>query len=435
MEKKNCPLVMTVHNEQFSYQVPISVLDEAVIEQARQAFENYSQRGIITAKSFDDETWSVSSEVLKRNVHFDLDKCSYEKNFEKILGCSYDFVCQALRAYCVIGIARGVALISNISAVNTIKAYLKIKKLPSDLESYNDLENFLLFLPPEPITKIELIQKLEDQEIVLADKRQGDNKRTMSYYRTYLLFDKLLKDYWQKATEDEKCLFFPVWFWWNISGILPLRPTCVVLTPRNCLREEAGKYYLTVRRTRLKKAVGSRYSIEEDYERCEYRLPADLYSEINHYLELTKDDYESDIDVLFSKAAQFKYLGIVTTNNNHYTYNNLRQCLDAFYRKVIIEKYQYQIVNDVEDLNSCEIERIALGDTRVLSMISLFNTGNSATVCKELARHEGIEMSDHYYSNLNSFLDALSFSLYRSDDIGLYSMRPKVLIKEDTPPH
>lgn len=46
-------------------------------------------------------------------------------------------------------------------------------------------------------------------------------------------------------------------------------------------------------------------------------------------------------------------------------------------------------------------------------MVSLALTGGSPSICKELAGHDSIEISSHYYSNLTSFLDLLGCERYR----------------------
>lgn len=46
-------------------------------------------------------------------------------------------------------------------------------------------------------------------------------------------------------------------------------------------------------------------------------------------------------------------------------------------------------------------------------MVSLALTGGSPAICTELAGHESIKISSHYYSNLKSFLDLLGWERFR----------------------
>lgn len=46
-------------------------------------------------------------------------------------------------------------------------------------------------------------------------------------------------------------------------------------------------------------------------------------------------------------------------------------------------------------------------------MISLAISGGSPSICKILAGHDSIDISSHYYSNLTTFLDMLSWERFR----------------------
>jgi hypothetical protein len=117
--------------------------------------------------------------------------------------------------------------------------------------------------------------------------------------------------------------------------------------------------------------------------------------------------------VLFCKSSQFESLAASCKNDHHYTYSNLQQCLTYFYRDIIARKYGYNIVSGHDDLLDYEIEKINLGDTRHIAMISLAISGSSPTICRELAGHDSIVISAHYYTNLVEFVDVLGYERYR----------------------
>jgi hypothetical protein len=187
-----------------------------------------------------------------------------------------------------------------------------------------------------------------------------------------------------------------------------------VLTPRCCIRRDDTGAHLSLRRTKLKGTQQScRYNIDEDYEKVEYRIPEDLAQTIEAYIRRTQDVYRSDIDVLFCKASQFHGLDITFDNNGHYTYGNLHQCLSHFYGKILIGRFGLKIVSDVDELLEGEIERICLGDTRHLALISLTATTRDPIICQELAGHINADMQTHYASNRKKFLDALGYMRVR----------------------
>ena len=46
-------------------------------------------------------------------------------------------------------------------------------------------------------------------------------------------------------------------------------------------------------------------------------------------------------------------------------------------------------------------------------MISLILQGGNPVICKELAGHENIDISSHYYGNLSQLVDCMTYELYR----------------------
>ena len=132
-------------------------------------------------------------------------------------------------------------------------------------------------------------------------------QRSLATFESYFRFDEIIKRFWDESNdEDEKLFFFPIWMWWNISGVLPLRPCEFVVTPRNCLNEIDGKYTLTVRRNRKKGTEKSKsYKISSDYELNRYSIPERLAKEIQWYLEATKDYPEEDTHTLFVTGTHY----------------------------------------------------------------------------------------------------------------------------------
>ena len=80
--------------------------------------------------------------------------------------------------------------------------------------------------------------------------------------------------------------YYPLYLWWQLTAVVPLRQREFLLTQRNCLTEKDGKYYLTLRRNNLKgKDKGVSHKISEDYYLTTYEVPFNLASEILKYLE------------------------------------------------------------------------------------------------------------------------------------------------------
>lgn len=408
-------LQMTVRREGYSFTEDIVTMDRVAIDASRKQFESFCKRGIIQADSYEAMEWVISNEVIKAvTISFRLNEIHFIRETGPKLNCTVEQYVQAMRIVITSRLGYGVRTLQSDSAI--MRNYANTMDIPKDYGNAQLIGDLLVLLPnqTEFITKtLSLIDGISREDIFL-----GRKQRRLAHYQSYLRFLDLFDRFWEKASKEEKVLYFPIWFWWKITGVLPLRPTECVLTPRNCIRFQNGKYYLTVRRTRQKgKMQNSHYSIEADYEKQEYPIPEHLAKPIQEYIEDTASAYTSDIDVLFCKTTQFQYAYLVCGNDNHYTYANLRQCLDYFYLRVVQGKYEYLVVDNRFSLKENEIQRINLGDTRHLAMISLAISGGSPTICRELAGHDSIEISSHYYSNLTEFLDVLGYERYRKNKL------------------
>ena len=201
-----------------------------------------------------------------------------------------------------------------------------------------------------------------------------------------------MKAYWDKAGTEEKRFFFPVYFWWNLTAILPLRPTEFLLTPLDCIMEHEGKYLLTIRRTRMKKGERHGYKISEDYELCSYEITAELYTAISQYRTLISKEDRPAIGTLLIPERNVP--------SGYFSLHQMRRRLKAFCREVLHDG-SYPI---------------HLGDTRHLAMVNLILSGGSPVVCRELAGHEDIDISSHYYSNMSMVVESIVTSRFRGWD-------------------
>lgn len=406
-------LQMVVKREGYTFTEDITVMDQETIMKSREVFASFKKAGVIVAGEYHDRQWAISDEVQKGvTISFQVNEIHFASETAKLLGCSLTDYQKAMRVVMTSRFGYAVGSLQGYSVV--LRNFADRLEIPKEYANAQLVEDLLVLLPGDSIYRAEVLAEIDD---IPRLRHVNRKQRRLAHYQSYLRFVSILEKFWPEASPNEKILFFPVWFWMKITGILPLRPTECVLTPRNCIRQDGTKYYLTVRRTRLKGTRrGSLYKIESDFERKEYPIPADLAETILAYIAATKDTYESDIDVLFCKTAQFSEIDATCSNDQHYTYANLYQCLSYFYRRILQDKCGYQIVADCDGLENGEIERIDLGDTRHVAMISLAITGGSPTICKELAGHDSIAISSHYYSNLTEFLDVLGYERFREQE-------------------
>lgn len=403
-------LQAVTHNEKYSYSEVVDVLNSDTIRKSQNLFERYKQQGIISTGAYGDRHWTMTDGVTKGTlINFQLDEVHFARETAPKLGCTLKEYDQAMRV--MITSSFGYSLRTIQSYVTVFRKFADEMAVPQDYTQAQLLEDLLTLLPGQTQYRDELLYRIADISPIFSESGQ---QRQLSHYQSYLRFSQILTDHWEKAEASEKVLYFPVWFWFCITGVLPLRATECVLTPRRCITHKEDRYYLEVRRSQKKGTQQQlRYCVEEDYRRCKYPIPEHLAIEILTYISLTEESYRSGIDVLFCKQTQFEKAGVRIENNLYYTYANLKQCLSRFYREVIQMKYGYTIVSNSSRLDDGEIGMIRLGDMRHIAMVALAVSGGSPSICKELAGHDSIEISAHYYSNLTTFLDLLGWERYR----------------------
>ncbi len=402
-------LQMAVHNDYYSFTEDVSVLDVKTIEKSKARFEQLKKEHVILSGNYNDRRWIMSNEVAKNvSISFQINELHFANETQKKLGCTlYDYH-EAMRV--VITSRFSFALETLQNDVRIMRQFADHFTVPKDYASAQLLADLIVLLPGNSAYRQEVLNQIDDVPRLVIE---AGKQRRLAHYQSYLKLRDIIDRFWETATIEEKKKYFPVWFWFKVTGVLPLRPTECVLTPRRCIKKDKDSYFITVRRTKLKgMKQASRYRIESDYELCEYPIPEKLALPILEYIDNTSSMYQTDIDVLFCKSTQFTIYDAELVNDHHYTYSNLRQCLFHFYSNIVHKKMGFRIVADTERLMENEIEMVKLGDARHIAMIGLIISGGSPTICKELANHASMSTSAHYYSNLTEFLDVLGYERF-----------------------
>ncbi len=368
----------------YTKRIYIVELDEVTRNQARERFERYAMKGVIENTDFADEIWIISDEVKRRHLKFILEP----ESVQEWTGCEQQAFIAYVKSY--------VSLLLGSMSITTIAEITKnLMRLgcagfdeACEMDKYVPHSlSFLSMIPDSPGYISFVIEKLEEMQTMKGLKHKS---RELTDFRKYLRFDRYVNTFWGNASQKEKEYFFPVFLWWKLTSILPLRVTEFLLTPRDCIRTEQGRWLITVRRTRLKKKQGQvGYTIEADYTLHEYEIPDWIAKEISEYQAIQTDHDSHTRDTLFylDRKTMMGYL----------TYTQMKGKLNEFKEKVTGDK-RYPV---------------KLGDTRHLAMINLILSGGSPVICRELAGHESIDISSNYYANLSSVVESIVYERNR----------------------
>lgn len=361
----------------YTRQLVVSKVDNEILLKAKTSFNRYREKNIILNGLFDDNTWLVCDEKYRYTIDFDYDDDLFLYNAGKWIGCDSECYRKCIKAYVVFNfgnlmleslhrLAREFSLIAGYE----LEHVLKICEYP------NHLAELLKILPDESESRDYIIEQIEDNIQFGARKQKPNNQRLLADFNSYLNFEECLNEYWSVAPDQKKLFYFPIFFWWKLTSILPLRPTEYLLTPRNCLQMNSnGENVITIRRTKLKGGQANiTYKIDGDYEKKKYIIPHMLADEIKKYVIMTDDMKLSNIGTLISRqpyCESIKFSSKIA--DKFFTYSDLSLTLDCF----------------LSELKRNDI-KVRLGDTRHIAMASLIISGGSPTICKELAGHSDI---------------------------------------------
>ena len=276
--------------------LPVTKLDGETKKLAIERFMEFRRNGVIKESGFRDDIWLVTNELRKYKIDFHIDREAYDKNSLQWIGCTSDCYKECVKAYA--SMLLGEMTLENIRitvkdiagmAGNTAEEAMQCQKA----DPYHRAA-FLSMIPLGNDIRDHVIEELEDSRARIR-RREA---RKLPEFRYYLSFGRSLQEYWIQADDARKQFYFPVYFWWNLTAILPLRATEFLMTPWDCIAESDGKHILTIRRTRLKKGGRHCYKVSDDYELCSYIIPQSIFMEISWYKSAAGDKNTPGIGTL-----------------------------------------------------------------------------------------------------------------------------------------
>lgn len=267
-----------------------------------------------------------------------------------------------------------------ICAVNNISDY-------SINNFYTDTDKVLL-----------LIYQIEKQ---FKDENKN-NVRTLPNSKDILVFDYVVQDFFEK---EKNLGWLPIYIWWKLTTIIPLRISEFMMLSKNCISERNGEHFIEL--TRIKNTTDKVQLVNL------IKISEELYELFEYYLENTKENMDKFI-WHFQKSSET--LDFMTKHvRERFTAARFAELLNFFYEKVVYGEYE---VIKGKDKAIYSIEReLRPNDTRHLAFINLKRQGYHPIEVARLGGHLTLKSQQHYFSHLNNLLDLELLSVFSTNEI------------------
>lgn len=372
-------------------------------EYMEEFMEKHTEGKILS--DYEDETWVCFSGVLKTHIDFAFSEVAYKAHFGKTFPMSKGEMTDALKCY-VLQICNGFIFKGMRRRIQGIIAFLT---------EYGNADFKVLYPLNVEILDFLSFLGVSDAEIdtyarsIRFHDYGKSNQRELCPMINYMVIADELDDIYNDPglSDDEFIAWFPLYFWAHITFILPLRATEMIVTPYDCFeyRKRSDGYtevWLKVRRTRLKKVTKVVHNeITKDYEEFSYLVykyhdePPKAVAVIEKYRELTKGNVRNELFAYTDKHS-----------NDIYSTQSFNRLLRSFVMDRLIGSHKYDYAKFASGIKEFEIPTI--GDSRPIAMANIFFQDCGSEICRQLADHENLDASYHYYSNVSKTVYASS---------------------------
>jgi hypothetical protein len=346
--------------------------------------------------AFEDDIWMGYSGVKRFGIDFSMDPAAYRNHAGKEFGISLAAMKDMLRCYAIY--CTGVYVYQTISRekLGVVREFLQDfgdRGYRLTVCGASTVEDFLGFIG----TPDRQIRAVLARIPLIKGNRPG--QRTLSPVINYLAIENEINRIYREDPDEETFRrWFPVYFWVNITFILPLRATEMLVTPKACLQRSAdGRVFLTIRRTKLKKGRKTvYYDVEKDYAESVYEIPdAAVAAAIEKYQQMTACQ---------DRRFLFEYNELMI--NEMFSLGAFNHLLETFMRERIIGNPRYEFAKYAAGITEFEI--VSAGDSRPIAMANLYFQNAGEDICRQLADHVHINTSSGYYTNISETIWASS---------------------------
>ena len=410
------------------------------LEDIKGMFEEFRVKNVILDCDFEDHIWSMTNEVKFVSLNFDFDEVEFmkQKKLDEITGDFTEFI-NSVKSFILIKLKK-VTIATMGMMFNGFKKFVKETNYFNSKCTTNLIKGKKDEFFRNAVFTIELLEYYEGLNVAeeyfelmwyryeMYQESNMDNRRALPSFESMFLFDEVMSVFWdgKEFTFEQKEKYYPIKIWWDITNTIPIRATEFILTPYECIEEKLGKYFLTVRRTKLKgdnKEIEQEHNIDANYKLHKVEINKSLYELIREYRSIADICEGKDSDVkekrifLFSYKLYLKHSDFIAGNLrsrrlDFFNYNNFSYMLNKFYREIVASEFGLQLVEKSEKgLLEGQIELITPMDTRHFAFISLVLNNVEPLMIKKISGHGSIESSYHYCNHIDKYVKCYTYRM------------------------
>lgn len=405
---------------------------EGTVEQAKKTLMNYQEESKESEVDFNSNHWKLYDDGRDTHCHI---------FFQEFKGLSNSdnnkLIFDIVKCWIASLIQKNLSMKSIQKYSKRINQLIEVSAFfnPSKIKETKDFINIMSNRQKTDYTRtainfIDYYQEMDSKGIYTKElweiKNQSDYEigiRELPSSQDLLKFSLIVEEFFQpNMSELDYLKYYPVYLWWKLTTIIPLRISEFCNIGRDGLRNDDDDYYIKLPR---KKNNNRRVQILD-----EVYIPNSLAINILEYV-LRTDKYGDSKTLISYKSipSQVDISNTLKHDTDIFNYNNMSHVLHMFYQEVVFGEYKYKYygesikVNEkatVESVTNIINRKIRLNDTRHFAFLNLITLGYHPTEIARLGGHSSIYSQYHYHQHLEYWVDSevmelmLSFNYKRN---------------------
>ncbi|HHT7226501.1 TPA: site-specific integrase [Bacillus cereus] len=375
-----------------------------MIQQAIEILEEQKSKGLLIEGTFENDEWHFICDTRHSNVYFNFSTMRERMTFWNV---DSTLIIQALKCWIVTLIPYR-SLESLKKYHKYVENFLTLSHACSEdlLEQTNnhllyecdDRARWNLCIPT--LNFIDFYEEIDVKQTykkMLVDikkdidiQKVGGMVRKLPPSNDVLTFSWVIESFFKEISKEEQQFlrYYPIYLWWTLSNLIPMRPAEFCDIDRSALSTKNGRHY--IRLPRLKqKANHHKIQIIDKIS-----IPKKLYREIENYITITNTFGPSKTLISYASIGPKRKLNQPEYFKNRFRYDDLKFLLNDFYDQIIEDDYQVEYTH-----------RIRLGDTRHFAFLNLMRQGYHPVEIARLGGHTSVQSQYHYQQHMEYWVD------------------------------